>query len=90
MGKQHLSRDDRPQKILHSANGRKQSSGEFPAVTLQSLLSGRELTAAEAKLLKSRQLAALSTFFAKLKSFCLTPASPKLWRSNGAEMREKE
>ena len=38
-----------------------------------------------AKLLKSRQLAALSTFFAKLKCFCLTPESPRPWRSNGAE-----
>ena len=38
------------------------------------------------KLLKSRQLAALATFFEKLKRFCLTPASPKLWRSNGAEI----
>lgn len=75
-----------PQKILHGTNGRKQSSGEFPAVTLQSLLSGRELTVVEAKLLRSLQLAALSTFFVKLKSFCLTPESPRPWRSNGAEI----
>lgn len=30
-------------------NGRKQNSGEFHAVTLQSLLSGRELTVYEIK-----------------------------------------
>nr|DAH28299.1 MAG TPA: hypothetical protein [Caudoviricetes sp.] len=82
-----LSGKIRPQKILHGTNGRKQRSGEFPAVTLQSLLSGRELTVAEAKLLESRQLAALSTFFTKLRRFCLTPASPKLWRINGADWR---
>lgn len=34
----------------------------------------------------SKSVKAPLTFFAKLKRFCLTPASPKQWQSNGAEM----
>ena len=48
--------------------------GRISCRDIASLLSGQELTVVEAKLLESRQLAALSTFFTKLKRFCLTPA----------------
>ena len=59
--------------------------GRISCRDIASLLSGQELTVVEAKLLESRQLAALSTFFTKLKRFCLTPAYPPQWLNSGGD-----